>query len=79
MAVSSRYGGLVFLRPNRCRRRAGGDAAPMQEMMTFAMNEGLYLSGFSIIIRLKPSLNVSEENLGFACGVLDSTLETADQ
>ena len=57
----------------------GDDAAPMQEMMRFAMNEGLYLSGFSNIIRLTPPLNISEEDLTFACGVLDSTLKIADQ
>jgi taurine--2-oxoglutarate transaminase len=57
----------------------GDDAAPMHEMMKFAMHEGLYLSGFSNIFRLTPPLNISEEDLGFACGVLDSTLEIADQ
>ncbi len=56
----------------------GSAAAIMQEMMKFAMSAGLYLSGFSNIIRLTPPLNISEGDLRFACGVLDSTLEIAD-
>ncbi|MEM8775566.1 MAG: aminotransferase class III-fold pyridoxal phosphate-dependent enzyme, partial [Pseudomonadota bacterium] len=39
---------------------AKGEAAkPMTEMMSYAMNEGLYLSFFSNVIRLTPPLNIS--------------------
>ena len=57
----------------------GQDAAPMSEMMKFAMNEGLYLSCFSNVIRLTPPLNIAHEDLGFAVEVLDKTLEIADR
>ena len=57
----------------------GAEAAPMAEMMTFAMGEGLYLSSFSNVIRLTPPLNIAHEDLRFACEVLDRTLEIADR
>lgn len=57
----------------------GADAAPMAEIMSFAMNEGLYLSFFSNVIRLTPPLNISHEDLGFARDVLDKALEIADR
>ena len=57
----------------------GKNAAPMSEVMAFAMNEGLYLSCFSNVIRLTPPLNIAHEDLGFACQVLDRTLEIADR
>ncbi|MCC2110769.1 MAG: aminotransferase class III-fold pyridoxal phosphate-dependent enzyme, partial [Hyphomicrobiales bacterium] len=57
----------------------GADNAPMQEMLKFAMAEGLYLSSFSNVIRLTPPLNISEEDLDFACGILDQMLEIADR
>ena len=47
--------------------------------MKIAMNEGLYLTGVSNIIRLTPHLIISEADLRFGCGVLDSTLEIVDQ
>ena len=57
----------------------GKDAAPMAEMMRFAMDEGLYLSFFSNVIRLTPPLNIAQQDLRFACDVLDRTLEIADR
>ena len=59
---------------------AKGDAAqPMQEMMQHAMNEGLYLSFFSNVIRLTPPLNISEADLLTGVEILDRTLEIADR
>lgn len=59
---------------------AGGEAAkPMAEMMKFAMDEGLYLSFFSNVIRLTPPLNISEDDIDFAVDVLDHMLEIADR
>jgi taurine--2-oxoglutarate transaminase len=58
---------------------AGEAAKPMAEMMKFAMDEGLYLSFFSNVIRLTPPLNISEDDLDFAVGVLDRMLEIADR
>lgn len=59
---------------------AKGDAAkPMQEMMKFAMNEGLYLSFFSNVIRLTPPLNISHADLELGLEILDRTLEIADR
>lgn len=57
----------------------GDAAAPMQTMMRFAMNEGLYLSYFSNVIRLTPPLNISEEDLRTGLEILDRTLDIADQ
>ncbi len=57
----------------------GASAEPMQDMMKFSMDAGLYLSSFSNTIRLTPPLNVSADELQFACEVLDSTIEIADQ
>jgi len=59
---------------------AKGEAAgPMAEMMSYAMNEGLYLSFFSNVIRLTPPLNITEEDLMTGVEILDRTLEIADQ
>ncbi len=59
---------------------AKGEAAkPMAEMMAFAMNEGLYLSSFSNIIRLTPPLNISEEDMMWGLEVLGRTLKIADR
>ena len=59
---------------------AKGDAAkPMSEMMAFAMNEGLYLSFFSNVIRLTPPLNISEADLRHGIEILDRTLDIADR
>ena len=55
------------------------DAKPMTEMMGFAMNNGLYLSFFSNVIRLTPPLNISEDDLMTGLEVLDRTLEIADR
>ena len=58
---------------------AKGEAAkPMTDMMGFAMNNGLYLSFFSNVIRLTPPLNISEADLMQGLDVLDRTLEIAD-
>jgi len=59
---------------------AKGEAAkPMNEMMKFAMDNGLYLSFFSNVIRLTPPLNISEANLMTGLEILDRTLEIADK
>ncbi len=57
----------------------GADAKPMSEMMSFAMNEGLYLSFFSNVIRLTPPLNISEDDLMTGLAILDRTLYIADR
>lgn len=57
----------------------GPDAKPMTEMMGFAMNEGLYLSFYSNVIRLTPPLNISEDDLRTGLDILDRTLEIADR
>ena len=50
-----------------------------REMMSFAMNEGLYLSFFSNVIRLTPPLNISEDDLITGLAILDRTLDIADR
>jgi taurine--2-oxoglutarate transaminase len=57
----------------------GDDAKPMTDMMAFAMNNGLYLSFFSNVIRLTPPLNISEEDLMTGLAILDRTLDIADK
>lgn len=57
----------------------GAAAGPMSEMMAFAMQEGLYLSFFSNVIRLTPPLNISEEDMMLGLEILDRTLEIADR
>lgn len=57
----------------------GPSATPMSDMMKFAMNEGLYLSSFSNIIRLTPPLNISAEDIATGVDILDRTLEIADR
>ena len=58
----------------------GAEAAkPMTEMMSFAMNEGLYLSHFSNVIRLTPPLNISEADMMHGLEILDRTLDIADR
>ncbi|MEM6564659.1 MAG: aminotransferase class III-fold pyridoxal phosphate-dependent enzyme [Pseudomonadota bacterium] len=59
---------------------AKGDAAkPMSEMMSFAMNEGLYLSFFSNVIRLTPPLNINADDMDHGLQILDRTLDIADR
>lgn len=57
----------------------GADAKPMTDMMGFAMNEGMYLSFFSNVIRLTPPLNISKEDMVHGLEILDRTLEIADR
>ncbi len=57
----------------------GDDAKPMTDMMAFAMDNGLYLSFFSNVIRLTPPLNISKEDLMTGIEVLDRTLDIADR
>lgn len=57
----------------------GPEAAPMTEMMRFAMDGGLFLSFFSNVIRLTPPLNISEADLMTGLGILDQTLAIADR
>jgi taurine--2-oxoglutarate transaminase len=56
----------------------GAEAEPMTRMMNFAMNEGLYLSFFSNVIRLTPPLNISAEDMELGLDILDRTLDIAD-
>lgn len=56
----------------------GAEAEPMNRMMNFAMNEGLYLSFFSNVIRLTPPLNISAEDMKLGLDILDRTLDIAD-
>ena len=59
---------------------AKGDAAtPMHAMMKFAMDDGLYLSCFSNIIRLTPPLNIVENDLRTGLEILDRTLKIGDR
>ncbi len=79
-----RYKGTnpVLLRAARAAgaiRREGEAAKPMQQMMSFAMEHGLYLSLFSNVIRLTPPLNIAEEDLRIGIQILDHTLEIADR
>ena len=58
---------------------AKGEAAkPMSDMMSFAMQNGLYLSFYSNVIRLTPPLNISDEDMMTGLSILDRTLEIAD-
>ena len=57
----------------------GDAAAPMQAMMKFAMDEGLYLSFFSNVIRLTPPLNINEQDMMTGLEILDRTLDIADR
>jgi len=57
----------------------GAGAKPMSDMMAFAMNEGLYLSFFSNVIRLTPPLNISENDLMTGLEILGRTLDIADR
>ncbi|MEM7070772.1 MAG: aminotransferase class III-fold pyridoxal phosphate-dependent enzyme [Pseudomonadota bacterium] len=57
----------------------GEDATPMNTMMQFAMEQGLYLSFFSNIIRLTPPLNIKKQDLSFGLKILDKTLNIADR
>jgi taurine--2-oxoglutarate transaminase len=59
---------------------AKGDAAgPMNEMMKCALEQGLYLSFFSNVIRLTPPLNITKADLLFGLEILDRTLDIADR
>ena len=55
-----------------------GGKGVMAEMMAFAMNQGLYLSHFSNVIRLTPPLNISLEDIDLGLEILDRTLDIAD-
>ena len=59
---------------------AKGEAAkPMTEITKFAMDNGLYLSTFSNIIRITPPLNISEDDLKLGVDILDQALAIADK
>lgn len=79
------FNGLELVKNRKTRAplvpfAAKGDAAaPMAEMMRYAMDEGLYLSGFSNVIRLTPPLNISESDLRHGIEILDRTLDIADR
>ena len=58
---------------------AKGDAAkPMSEITKFAIQQGLYLSTFSNIIRVTPPLNISYDDLKLGVDILDKALEIGD-
>ena len=54
-------------------------AGPMAAIMTYAMDQGLYLSFCFNVIGLTPPLNVTEEVLDFTVDVLDRMLNIADR
>ena len=56
----------------------GEAAAPMTEIIKFAMQQGLYLSTFSNIIRVTPPLNISFEDLKLGVDILHKALDIAD-
>ncbi len=59
---------------------AKGEAAKaMTEVTKFAMQEGLYLSTFSNVIRVTPPLNISHEDLKHGFEIMDRALEIADR
>ena len=57
----------------------GDDARPMNEMMKFSMENGLYLSFFSNVIRLTPPLNISRADISIGIEVIDQMLDIADR
>jgi len=57
----------------------GDDAAPMSAMMKAAMENGLYLSFFSNVIRLTPPLNISEDDMFIGLDILDKILTIGDE
>ena len=57
----------------------GDDARPMNEMMKFSMENGLYLSCFSNVIRLTPPLNISRADISIGIEVIDQMLDIADR
>ena len=57
----------------------GAEAAPMTEMMSYAMERGLFLSFFSNVIRLTPPLNISESDMMKGLDIIDGMLEIADR
>ena len=57
----------------------GAAAAPMTEMMAYAMERGLFLSFFSNVIRLTPPLNISESDMMKGLDIIDGMLEIADR
>ncbi len=58
---------------------AKGEAAkPVQNVLNRAMENGLFLSGFSNCIRLAPPLNISRDDLLSGLDILDDCLDIAD-
>ena len=56
----------------------GAAAEPMTKLMATAMDKGLYLSGFSNVIRLTPPLNITKADLMTGLNILDDVLTIAD-
>ena len=79
------FNGIELVKDRKTREplvpyAAKGEAAkPMNDMMSFAMKNGLYLSFFSNVIRLTPPLNISEADLMTGLDILDRTMEIADR
>ncbi|MEM7208453.1 MAG: aminotransferase class III-fold pyridoxal phosphate-dependent enzyme [Pseudomonadota bacterium] len=57
----------------------GDAAAPMNVIMKAGMENGLYLSCFSNVIRLTPPLNISEEDMFMGLDILDKILAIGDE
>jgi taurine--2-oxoglutarate transaminase len=57
----------------------GAANQPMARLMGEAMQRGLFLSGFSNIIRLAPPLIITEDEMDHACGILDDLMQLADE
>ena len=50
----------------------------MGEVIEFGMQEGLYLSTFSNVIRITPPLNISLEDLKHGIEIIDRALDITD-
>ena len=51
---------------------------PMAKLMSHAMQNGLYLSSFSNIIRLAPPLVITEDEMDQACDIFEGVMQLAD-
>ncbi|MEP9365908.1 aminotransferase class III-fold pyridoxal phosphate-dependent enzyme [Xanthobacter sp. VNH20] len=77
--------GVEFVKNRKTREplvpfnATGEKAAPMSAMVKFAMEQGLYLSSFSNVLRITPPLNILREDLDFGCEVLDRAFELTDR
>jgi len=56
----------------------GAANQPMAKLMSHALQQGLYLSSFSNIIRLAPPLIITEAEMDQACDIFDGVMALAD-